>query len=111
MPEARRAAAERGHLVVERSPVGGVVEIEGLALRWSIDKGGVDWEANLLAAYQLGGKEMGAAQFLLGQVYFQKEDFEKAMRAFELYLIDVPQAPNRAEVQGVIEKIRLAIKK
>jgi DNA-binding GntR family transcriptional regulator len=27
------------------------VEIEGLALRWSIDKGGVDWEANLLAAY------------------------------------------------------------
>ena len=27
------------------------VEIEGLALRWSIEKGGVDWEANLLAAY------------------------------------------------------------
>jgi DNA-binding GntR family transcriptional regulator len=27
------------------------VEIEGLALRWAIEKGGVDWEANLLAAY------------------------------------------------------------
>ena len=27
------------------------VEIEGLALRWSIENGGVDWEANLLAAY------------------------------------------------------------
>jgi DNA-binding GntR family transcriptional regulator len=27
------------------------VEIEGLALRWSIENGGVDWEANLLAAF------------------------------------------------------------
>ena len=27
------------------------VEIEGLALRWSIERGGVDWEANLLASY------------------------------------------------------------
>jgi DNA-binding GntR family transcriptional regulator len=27
------------------------VEIEGLALRWSIEQGGVDWEAHLLAAY------------------------------------------------------------
>jgi DNA-binding GntR family transcriptional regulator len=27
------------------------VEIEGLALRWSIENGGVDWEANLIAAY------------------------------------------------------------
>ena len=27
------------------------VEIEGLALRWSIEKGGVEWEANLLAAF------------------------------------------------------------
>ena len=27
------------------------VEIETIALRWSIEKGGVDWEANLLAAF------------------------------------------------------------
>ncbi|HET9716146.1 MAG TPA: FCD domain-containing protein [Pseudolabrys sp.] len=27
------------------------VEIEGLALRWSIEKGGVEWEADLLAAF------------------------------------------------------------
>lgn len=68
-------------------------------------------ETELLAAYQLGGKEMGAAQFLLGQVYFIKEDFEKAMRAFEQYLIDVPEVPNRAEVKGVIDKIKAAMKK
>src|SRR5215471_16800285 len=27
------------------------IEIEGIALRWSIEKGGVDWEANLLSAF------------------------------------------------------------
>jgi DNA-binding GntR family transcriptional regulator len=27
------------------------VEIEGIALRWSIEKGGVEWEADLLAAF------------------------------------------------------------
>jgi DNA-binding GntR family transcriptional regulator len=27
------------------------IELEGLALRWSIENGGVDWEANLLAAF------------------------------------------------------------
>jgi len=27
------------------------LEIEGIALRWSIEKGGVDWEANLLSAF------------------------------------------------------------
>lgn len=27
------------------------IEIEGIALRWSIERGGVDWEANLLSAF------------------------------------------------------------
>ena len=27
------------------------IEIEGIALRWAIENGGVDWEANLLAAF------------------------------------------------------------
>src|ERR1700677_190429 len=27
------------------------IEIEGIALRWSIEKGGVEWEANLLSAF------------------------------------------------------------
>jgi hypothetical protein len=31
------------------------------------------------------------------------------MAAFEQYLIDVPQAPNAAEVRSVIEKIKKAL--
>ena len=27
------------------------IEVEGIALRWSMEKGGVDWEANLLSAF------------------------------------------------------------
>ena len=44
----RVSPASRGHL---RDRMKARVEIEGLALRWSIENGGVDWEANLLAAF------------------------------------------------------------
>ena len=66
-------------------------------------------EQELLASYQLGGREMGAAQFLLGQVYFLSKKYENAMRAFEQYLADVPRAPNIPEVRAVIEKIKGAL--
>lgn len=66
-------------------------------------------ERELLAAYELGGPQMGAAQFLLGQVYYINKKYEKAMAAFEQYLADVPQAPNAAEVRGVIAKIKSAL--
>jgi outer membrane protein assembly factor BamD (BamD/ComL family) len=52
---------------------------------------------------------MGAAQLQLGQVFYMNKDYEKAMRAFEQYLVDVPQAPNAAEIRGVIEKIKGAL--
>jgi hypothetical protein len=35
--------------------------------------------------------------------------YNLARQAFEQYLIDVPKAPNRAEVAGVIEKIKAAM--
>jgi GntR family carbon starvation induced transcriptional regulator len=44
----RVSPASRGHLLDLMKTR---VEIEGLALRWSIENGGVDWEANLLAAF------------------------------------------------------------
>jgi Flp pilus assembly protein TadD len=69
-----------------------------------------DAERELLAAYRLGGTEMGAAQFLLGELYFTSKKYELAMRAFEQYLADVPKAPNREQVQGVIEKIKVSLK-
>lgn len=33
------------------------IEIEGVALRWSIERGGVDWEASLLAAFHRLSKQ------------------------------------------------------
>ncbi|HKQ06060.1 MAG TPA: tetratricopeptide repeat protein [Blastocatellia bacterium] len=66
-------------------------------------------ERALLAAYRLGGAQMGGAQLMLGQVYFAEKKYPAARQAFRQYLIDVPQAPNRAEVEGVIEKINAAL--
>jgi tetratricopeptide (TPR) repeat protein len=66
-------------------------------------------ERELLDSYRLGGARMGGAQFLLGQLYFTAKKYESAMRAFEQYLIDVPEAPNRAEVLSVVEKIKAAL--
>ena len=37
------------------------IEIEGLALRWSIERGGVEWEADLLAAFHRLSRQRKAA--------------------------------------------------
>ena len=66
-------------------------------------------ERALLAAYRLGGSGMGGAQLMLGQIYFTQKKYAAARQAFRQYLTDVPQAPNRAEVEGVIEKINAAL--
>lgn len=68
-------------------------------------------ERELLSAYRIGGKQMGGAQLMLGQIYFMGKKYEAALRAFEQYLTDVPQAPNAAEIDGVIKKIRAALNK
>ncbi|HVG19494.1 MAG TPA: tetratricopeptide repeat protein, partial [Blastocatellia bacterium] len=68
-------------------------------------------ERELVLAYKLGGKQMGGAQLMLGQIYFMGNKYESALRAFEQYLADVPQAPNSAEIEGVIKKIRAALNK
>ena len=68
-------------------------------------------ERELLAAYQIGGTQMGGAQLMLGQIYFMRQNFESALRAFEQYLADVPKAPNAAEVEGVVKKIKVALNK
>lgn len=68
-------------------------------------------ERELLLAYKIGGKQMGGAQLMLGQIYFMGKKYEDALRAFEQYLADVPQAPNSTEIEGVIKKIRAALNK
>jgi tetratricopeptide (TPR) repeat protein len=68
-------------------------------------------ETALLKAYKSEGSKMAGAQLLLGQIYFQKKDYAKAIEAFELYLKDIPTAPNATQVKGAIEQLRQAIKK
>lgn len=65
-------------------------------------------ESKLQTAYKLGGPQLGGAQLLLGNLYFVQKKYNLARQAFEQYLIDVPKAPNRAEVAGLIEKIKAA---
>ena len=67
-------------------------------------------ERELLKAYELGGASAGAAQFLLGQVYYLELKYELAMRAFEQYLKDVPNGPNAGQVGEAIEKIKAVLK-
>ncbi len=68
-------------------------------------------ERELLKAYELGGNSEGAAQLFLGQLYFMQQKYEPAMRAFEQYLRDIPNAPNAAQIKDAIEKIRPMVKK
>lgn len=67
-------------------------------------------EQELLRAYELGGPTAGAAQFLLGQTYYLQLKYELAVRAFEQYLTDVPNAPNAAQVTDAIGRIKAALK-
>jgi len=68
-------------------------------------------EAALRSAYQIKGSEMAGAQLLLGDLYFQKKDYPKALEAFKAYLKDLPDAPNAAQVKQAIEELRQAVKK
>jgi tetratricopeptide (TPR) repeat protein len=68
-----------------------------------------DAQRELSDAYRLGGKQMGGAQLMLGQIYFIEKKYESAQQAFEQYLADVPNAPNAVEVRAFIERIRSAL--
>ena len=63
-------------------------------------------ESELLRAYELGGAAAGAAQLLLGHVYYQQRRLKDAERAFEQYLTDVPSAPNATQVRTLIAALR-----
>jgi len=65
-------------------------------------------ESELLRAYELGGRAAGAAQLLLGHVYYQQRRFKDAERAFEQYLTDLPSAPNASEVRTLIATLQSA---
>jgi tetratricopeptide (TPR) repeat protein len=69
-----------------------------------------DAESELLKAYALGGSAAGAAQLMLGEVYYTQKRFDEAERAFAQYLKDVPAAPNAAQITQLIADIRFSRK-
>jgi Flp pilus assembly protein TadD len=68
-------------------------------------------ETALRRAYRIEGARMPGAQLQLGQLYFRKKDYVKAIEAFETYLRDLPSAPNAAQVREAVEKLRQAYRK
>ncbi|MEW6210105.1 MAG: tetratricopeptide repeat protein [Acidobacteriota bacterium] len=67
-------------------------------------------EAALARAYKIEGAKMAGAQMLLGMIYSQKQNAQKAIEAFETYLRDLPDAPNAAQVKEAIARLRREIK-
>ena len=77
-----------------------------------LQTGGLDEAENSLRrAYEIKGAVMAGAQLLLGQLYFQKKDYPKAIEAFTMYLHDLPDAPNAAQVREAIAKLQQATSK
>jgi Flp pilus assembly protein TadD len=63
-------------------------------------------EHELLRAYELGGQSAGAAQLLLGNIYYAQQRFSDAQKALEQYLKDVPSAPNAPQITKLIADIK-----
>jgi Flp pilus assembly protein TadD len=63
-------------------------------------------EHELLRAYELGGQSAGAAQLLLGNIYYAQQRFSDAQRALEQYLKDVPAAANAPQITRVIADLK-----
>jgi tetratricopeptide (TPR) repeat protein len=63
-------------------------------------------ERELTAAYKLGGSKYSLAQFHLGHLYMNKGERALALKAFETYLRDTPDAANADEVRRLIGILR-----
>ena len=59
-------------------------------------------EKDLKASYSLGGSSYSLALFYLGQLYMNKGNRELALRSFEIYLREVPNAANGDQVRKLI---------
>jgi len=63
-------------------------------------------EQELSTAYQLGGAKYALAQYHLGQLYMNKGERALALKAFETYLHDAPDAANAEQVRRLISILR-----
>jgi Flp pilus assembly protein TadD len=63
-------------------------------------------ESELRSAYQIGGHDYSMALFHLGHLYLDKGQRTAAMKSFELYLREAPNAPNSNEVRTLIRMLQ-----
>jgi tetratricopeptide (TPR) repeat protein len=68
-------------------------------------------EKSFIRAYALGGSAVASAQMFLGQLYLMQRNPEAALGAFELYLKDMPTAPNSAKIKIEVGKLRATLNK
>lgn len=61
-------------------------------------------EVQLTRAIELGGDEVKDAHRLLGAIYLQRGEREKALTEFEIYLKLAPKAPDAEKVRQVIRQ-------
>ncbi len=63
-------------------------------------------ERDLKAAYEFGGVQFAVANFHLGQLYWNKGEKALALKSFQFYLIDVPNAANADQVRKMIAMLQ-----
>lgn len=63
-------------------------------------------EKELNAAYDLGGSTYAVALLNLGQLHMKRGEREMALKSFEAYLRESPNAPEAAQVQKLIGTLR-----
>jgi TolA-binding protein len=79
-----------------------------LGVNWVMDSNDARAEAALLKAYDLGGQAAAKAQYHLARFYTTKRLYERAAKALQIYLRDVPNDPDAIELQETVTKLRTA---
>ncbi|MGH6977610.1 MAG: GntR family transcriptional regulator [Stellaceae bacterium] len=72
------------------------VEIEGLALRWSVERGGVEWEANLLGAFHRLSRQRKTGSASGGNI---DPDWSREHRAFHAALVGACGSPTLLSIR------------
>ncbi|HJQ68157.1 MAG TPA: tetratricopeptide repeat protein [Blastocatellia bacterium] len=98
----REAAAEEPQNALAHFNLGAALLQDGKLL---------EAEAALQRAYEIKGARMAGTQLLLGQLYYQKQEYQKAIDAFTTYLRDLPDAPNASQVKESIRRLNEALNK
>jgi Tfp pilus assembly protein PilF len=65
-------------------------------------------EPVLRQAYDQGGKNVALAQLYLSQLYTRQKKYDLAAQALDIYLRDVPAAPDAAALRTTLAKLRAA---